>query len=242
VAAVTALSSEIGVLWSLLRGQRTGGSLAERLEAFYAPQARYYDRFRERLLHGRAELLGRLAPRPGSSLVELGAGTGRNLEYLGERLRALRSVALVDLCASLLAVARERAGAWHNVQVVEADAVSFRPSEPADCVYFCYSLSMMPGWRAAIDNALAMLRPGGRIGVVDFHLSDPRSVSARLWRRWFAHDGVHLSAEHLPYLKARTAPFECRELSGAVPYLPGLRVPYYIYIGRKRRPTRAGLH
>src|SRR5262249_32998912 len=232
-------SGEIGVLWSLLRGRRKSGSLAERLEAFYAPQARHYDRFRERLLHGRAELLARLAPRPGSRLVELGAGTGRNLEFLGERLRSLRSVALVDLCASLLAVAQERARAWQNVQVVEADAASFRPAEPVDCVYFCYSLTMMPAWRAAIDNALAMLRPGGRIGVVEFHPGAPRSVSGGFWRRWFAQDGVYLDAEPLSYIRERTAQYECRELRGAVPSLPGLRVPYYLYVGRKRRSSRA---
>jgi S-adenosylmethionine-diacylgycerolhomoserine-N-methlytransferase len=62
------------VLLRLLRGQPRRGTLAERLEAFYAPQAEHYDAFRKRLLHGRAELMGRLDPRPGDHVVELGAG------------------------------------------------------------------------------------------------------------------------------------------------------------------------
>jgi S-adenosylmethionine-diacylgycerolhomoserine-N-methlytransferase len=28
---------------------------------------------------------------------------------------------------------------------------------------------MIPDWRAAVDNALTMLRPNGVLGVVDFH-------------------------------------------------------------------------
>jgi S-adenosylmethionine-diacylgycerolhomoserine-N-methlytransferase len=229
-------AGELGVLWSLVRGQRREGPLAERLEAFYAPQARDYDRFRDKLLHGRAEMLALLAPRAGERLAELGAGTGRNLEFLHECVANLESVALVDLCPSLLELARERAALWPNVQVVEADAVRYRPPRPLDCVYFCYSLTMMPAWREAIDNALVMLRHGGRIGVVDFHLPEPKSLPGRFWQRWFAHDGVHLSAEHLPYLKARTTPLRCREELGSVPYIPGLRAPYYLYVGLKRPP------
>jgi len=235
---MTGMSGELSVLWSLLRGQRRRGPFAERLESFYAPQARDYDRFRDRLLHGRAELLERLALKPGDSVVELGAGTGRNLEFLGERLRGLRSVVLVDLCPSLLRVARERARNWPNVRIVEADAARFRTDDPVDRVYFCYTLTMMPSWKRAIDNALQMLRPGGRIGVADFHLPDPDSLSGKFWRRWFAHDGVHLGASHVAYLEAKTVPLYSREMRGSVPYLPGLRMPYYLYVGRKRGPAQ----
>ena len=57
------------VLLHLLRGQQAMGDHAERLERFYAPQAAHYDRFRERLLHGRRELIERLDPQPGQSVV-----------------------------------------------------------------------------------------------------------------------------------------------------------------------------
>ena len=77
------------VLLRLLRGQPRAANHADRLEAFYAPQAEHYDRFRERLLHGRRELIERLDPRPGQSVVELGGGTGRNLEFLGDRVGTL---------------------------------------------------------------------------------------------------------------------------------------------------------
>ena len=44
-----------------------------------------------------------------------------------------------------------------------ADATTFQPDAgKADVVTFSYSLTMIPDWFAAIDNALAMLRPAGR--------------------------------------------------------------------------------
>lgn len=85
-----------------------------------------------------------------------------------------QTVYLVDLCDSLLAVARKRCDArgWKNVEAVHADATLFRPVEGcANVVTFSYSLTMIPDWFAAIDNALAILRPGGTIGVTDFFVA-----------------------------------------------------------------------
>jgi S-adenosylmethionine-diacylgycerolhomoserine-N-methlytransferase len=70
-------------LWRLLRGQPRGGSQADDLQTFYAPQAERYDPFRARLLHGRQELLAQLDLRPGSHVVELGCGTGSSLQAIG---------------------------------------------------------------------------------------------------------------------------------------------------------------
>jgi len=36
-------------------------------------------------------------------------------------------------------------------------------TDPVDVVTFSYSLSMMPDWLAALDNAKRILRPGGQI-------------------------------------------------------------------------------
>ncbi|HTZ00553.1 MAG TPA: class I SAM-dependent methyltransferase, partial [Rhodocyclaceae bacterium] len=151
--------ADVRVLWQLLRGMQAGGDHASRLEAFYGPQADAYDNFRERLLAGRNELMDRLQPAAGERVVELGAGTGRNPAFLGPRLATLESLTLVDLCPSLLAQARRRWAHADNVVAVEADACSWRPPLPVDAVYFSYSLTMIPDWRAAMENAVAMLRP-----------------------------------------------------------------------------------
>jgi len=235
------IGAEARTLLQLVRGQPRQGSHAQRLQAFYGPQASHYDVFRERLLLGRDELVDRLDPPAGARLVELGGATGRNLLRFGERLAQLEQVDLVDLCPALLAEARRRTAGMPNVRVVEADAVSFRPEEPADCVYFSYSLTMMPDWRGAIENALAMLRPGGILGVVDFYVSASSpgpglvrhgAFTRLFWPRWLGHDGVHPDPGHLQLLRERLPDHELLERRAAVPYLPGLRAPYYLFVGR----------
>lgn len=237
------LLADSRVLWRMLRGLPRSGSAAERLQAFYAPQATRYDAFRKRLLHGREELIGRLPVGAGSVAVELGCGTGENLERFGARLTGLRRLSLVDLCPALLEQARARAARLSNVEVVEADITRFRPPQPVDCVYLSYALTMVEDWRAVIANAVAMIKPGGTLGVVDFYVSSARPAAGGvrhpawerwLWRRWFAHDGVRLDPGHMAQLA--TAMPDCRifERRGKVPYLPALTAPYYLFIGRKR--------
>lgn len=232
------------VLWRLLRGQPSGGTHAERLEVFYGPQAVRYDVFREHLLRGRRQLIEDLHPPVDGRIVELGAGTGRNLLFFGERLNGFSRVDLVDLCPALLAEARKRTATEHNVEVTEADAVTWPPPEPVDLVYFSYSLSMIPDWRGAIDNAVAMLKPGGLLGVVDFYVSATQGgpgarrhglFTRAFWPRWFGHHGVHLNPERLCYLMHVLPDHELVEETNAVPYLMGLRVPYYRFIGRRSR-------
>lgn len=230
------LAGDARVLWRLLRGQPQDGDHARRLERFYAGQAERYDAFRARLLHGRAEMIADLAVPAGARVVELGAGTGGNLDHLAAArpLAELAGIHLVDLCPSLLAVARRRTAGLSQASVVEADATSWRPDVPVDRVYLSYALTMMPDWRGVLANAWAMLAPGGRLGVVDFHLpADAHPWVNAAWRRWFGHDGVHLSAEHLPALRALFPSHSARSCRGAVPYLPGLKAPYYRFVGIK---------
>jgi S-adenosylmethionine-diacylgycerolhomoserine-N-methlytransferase len=226
-------ASDIRVVLHMLRGMPRDGDPASRLQTFYAPQAHAYDDFRERLLKGRRELIDQLTLPEKARIVELGAGTGQNLEHFGDRLERFESVELVDLCPALLAQARDRAARYPNVRVIEADATRYCPSEPVDCVIFSYSLTMIPGWRKALGNAAAMLKPGGQIAVVDFTTS-PRQgrIASAFWRSWFGHDGVHLDACHPVALQALCPTNWFDERRASIPYLPGLRVPYYLFIGQ----------
>jgi S-adenosylmethionine-diacylgycerolhomoserine-N-methlytransferase len=183
-----------------------------------------------------------LPVRRGGHIVELGGGTGRNAERFGPRLARLDRYTLVELCAPMLAKARERAARLPVIRVAEADATSWRPETPADCAFFSYSLTMIPDWRAAIDNAIAMVRPGGIVASVDFYVGEAKAAPGMrqhapwtrwFWPRWFGHDGVHLDPAHLAYLRSRLRTVALHERFGDVPWLPGLRVPHYLYVGRR---------
>jgi S-adenosylmethionine-diacylgycerolhomoserine-N-methlytransferase len=235
--------ADLRVVLSLLRGlpHRSEG-YADQLNAFYGPQAAHYDRFRERLLKGRREMLKALNLGPGQHVAEMGAGTGKNVEFYRESLDDLGRVSLIDLCLPLVEMARQNIQHPH-VDIHHANACDWGVPKSLDRVYFSYSLSMIPPWFEAIDHAEELLKPGGLIGVVDFQVA-PRGGSSRgfrqsrwgrfLWPLWFDHDGVRLSADTLQYLQYRFDTVSVEERRAAVPYMPGLTVPYFIFVGRKR--------
>ncbi len=241
-----ALWQDLKILYHLALRPVRGKDHAARMENFYAGQAAAYDDFRKRLLHGREELFQRITLPEGGVWVDLGGGTGANLEFIAERVPQLGRAYVVDLASSLLKVASERfqKNGWQHVEAVAADATQWQPPDgPADVVTFSYSLTMIPDWFAAIENAMRMLKPGGVIGVVDFYVARKHAgedmqrhswFTRNFWPVWFSSDNVFPSADHLPYLKSHLDTIWCQESRSKVPYIPFIRTPFYQYIGRKR--------
>lgn len=236
---------DLKVLYHLTLKPIRGSDHASRLESFYSGQAEAYDDFRKRLLKGRQELYAKLDDLDNLVWVDMGGGTGSNLEYLEGRIQQLQKIYVVDLSKSLLEVARRRMEqrGWNHAEAIEADATQFTPAEGyADIVTFSYSLTMIPDWFAAMDNALRILKPGGRIAVVDFYVSRkfPAEGCRRhgwftrnFWPVWFGNDNVFPSPDHLPYLQSRFETEALEEQRAKVPYIPFIRTPYYQFIGRK---------
>jgi len=132
---------------------------------------------------------------------------------------------------------------WTNVEAVEADALAFAPPDgPADVVTFSYSLCMIPDWFAALDQAIEILRPGGQLGATDFYVSrkhPPEGCVRHPWRTrtfwpiWFGLDNVWPSPDHLPNLLQRLDRVHLTEARVPVPWVPCVRPPYYVFVGRK---------
>lgn len=241
-----AFLADLKILYHLTMKPIRGKDHAARMENFYSGQAGAYDDFRKRLLKGRQELWNEIDAPEGGVWVDMGGGTGSNLENFGERMGRLKKVYVVDLSHSLLEVAKQRMKerGWHNAQAVEADATTFQPPDgPVDVVTFSYSLTMIPDWFAAIENALAMLKPGGLLGVVDFYVSRKYPgdglkrhswFTRNFWPTWFSNDNVYPSPDHVPFLHRRLEPLHFDERMAKVPYIPFVRTPYYTFVGKKR--------
>src|SRR5215475_13700427 len=99
MSRLEALRGDFAILQRMLRGMPRASSHAAALSEFYAPQAQHYDRFRERLLRGRGELIARLPLPERAHVVELGGGTGRNAEFFGLKLDRVDTLEIVDVCA-----------------------------------------------------------------------------------------------------------------------------------------------
>jgi ubiquinone/menaquinone biosynthesis C-methylase UbiE len=116
--------------------------------------------------------------RAGDTVLEMGAGSGRNLPYLVDAVGPTGTVIGIDLSAGMLAEGRKLVGkrGWSNVRLIESNAATVEIDREVDAVLFSLSYSAMPDGarRAAADRAWARLRPGGRLVVMDLGLTRTR--------------------------------------------------------------------
>src|SRR5258706_12962781 len=151
-------------------------NVAAAMDRMYRHQRHVYDATRKFYLFGRDRLIADLAPAPGDRLLEIGCGTARNLIRLARRHPGVALYG-IDASAEMLktadtAIGRASLGGRITTRRCLAEAVdahaTFALDRPFDGVLCCYALSMMAAWPTAIESALANLRPGGRIDIVDF--------------------------------------------------------------------------
>jgi S-adenosylmethionine-diacylgycerolhomoserine-N-methlytransferase len=147
------------------------------MDRMYRHQRYIYDLTRRYYLLGRDRMLAQLACElpQGALVCEVGCGTARNLIKLA-RLRPDLTLCGLDAAATMLSTAdanlgranlRERVMLRHGL-AESLDPAAFGQERRFDAVLFSYSLSMIPGWRKAVDRARVVLAPGGIIAVVDF--------------------------------------------------------------------------
>ncbi|WP_308281607.1 class I SAM-dependent methyltransferase [Cellulomonas sp. PS-H5] len=144
-------------------------------DGFYADRDRPVPFFRwapdESLVAWAAD--GRLPLGPGTRVLELGCGPGRNAVWLAQQGCAVDAL---DLSATAVAWGRERAAeAGVDVRFARADIFAWRPpAEPYDLVYDSGCFHHLPPHRRVSYRALLerTVRPGGRFGIACFAAGD----------------------------------------------------------------------
>ena len=158
----------------------------EEMDKMYRWTRYIYDFTRKYYLLGRDRLLRDMELQPGDRVLEIGCGTARNLIRLARQRPDLRCYGL-DASTEMLATAaakvksrglEERIILTHCLAEELDYARTFTLNAPFDAAFFSYSLSMIPTWPQAIDAALANIKPGAALYVVDFW-------DQAGWPRWF---------------------------------------------------------
>src|SRR5882757_68802 len=140
-------------------------------QAYFKAHAAEWDRIRR--LHAadeavEAEVRAALSDRPFRSLLDLGTGTGRMLELLGPQIE--RGLG-IDLNHDMLAFARSRLdhAGIKNCSVRQGDIFDLSvPRDSFDVVIIHQVLHFLDDGGRAIREAARVLRPNGRLLVVDF--------------------------------------------------------------------------
>jgi S-adenosylmethionine-diacylgycerolhomoserine-N-methlytransferase len=182
----------------------------EEMDKMYRWTRYVYDFSRKYYLLGRDRLLQEMELHPGDRVVEIGCGTARNLIRLA-RLRPDVRCFGIDVSNEMLATAaakvksrrlQDRIALTHCFAEQLDYAKTFQMNAPFDAAFFSYSLSMIPTFQQAIDAALANVRRGGEIYVVDFWDQGGWPGWFRwLLKRWLDMFHVHFRPELLEYLQ-----------------------------------------
>lgn len=179
------------------------GDHAGRMDRIYGGQRHVYDLTRKYYLFGRDRLIDGLDLHAGGTLLEIGCGTGRNLVRAARSWPGARLYG-IDISAAMLTTARANvaaAGLSDRIVLAQGDAAGFDSQmlfglARFDRVMFSYTLSMIPPWREALAQGLAVTRDTGRLVVVDF---GTQSGWPAIWRKpflaWLAHFDVTPRAE-----------------------------------------------
>jgi ubiquinone/menaquinone biosynthesis C-methylase UbiE len=175
-------------------GTTPRSSETERVRALYEAEAPRYDAtiaVFERLLFGDGRRW--VCSRARGDVLELAVGTGRNFKEYDADVRLTG----IEFSPAMLAIARRRAdelGREIDLRLGDAQALEF-PDETFDTVTCTLSLCTIPDDRAAVAEARRVLRPGGRLLLLE-HVRSDRPV-IRAAERLLDPLAVKLQADHL---------------------------------------------
>jgi ubiquinone/menaquinone biosynthesis C-methylase UbiE len=173
---------------------RTVATETERVRRIQDKEAPRYDRqmgFFDRTLFagGRAWACSRVT----GDTLEIAVGTGRNLPHYPADVRLTG----IELSPQMLEIGRKRAeelGRDVDLRLGDAQALEFE-DHSFDTVMITFGLCTIPDDRAAATEAHRVLRPGGRLVLLE-HVRSP-SLPVRAVQRLLDPLSVRFAADHL---------------------------------------------
>lgn len=175
----------------------------QRVRKIQDKEAPRYDRqisFFERVLFGDGREW--VCSQAEGDVLELAAGTARNLQYYPAEVR----ITAVELSPEMLAIGRKRAddiGREIDLRQGDVQELDF-PDQSFDTVVCTLGLCTIPDPRRAVAEAHRVLRPGGKLILLE-HVRSPslpvRTVERMLDPIFVRFEADHLTREPLDYLE-----------------------------------------
>jgi ubiquinone/menaquinone biosynthesis C-methylase UbiE len=174
--------------------QQVSDKRARRLRRYWDKHARNYDKqmaFWERRLFGDGRQW--VCAQATGDTLEVAVGTGRNLPYYPHGIRLTG----IEFSPAMLDLARRQAQQLDvevDLRLGDAQALDL-PDASFDTVVCTLSLCAIPDERRAVTEMRRVLRPGGRLLLLDHVAAAPRWVRAIQWL--LERVTIPLGEEHL---------------------------------------------
>ena len=118
------------------------------------------------------------------TVLNIPCGTGQNFEYYQNILSNSGTVIGIDISKGMLEKAQEKIdeNEWKNIQLFKADAtkidtewvkIKLGPELKFDSIFCDLGLSGFPNWERVIDNLITLLKPNGKIVIMDWYINKP---------------------------------------------------------------------
>jgi demethylmenaquinone methyltransferase/2-methoxy-6-polyprenyl-1,4-benzoquinol methylase len=150
---------------------------AQRVRSVFDSVATDYDLMNDVMSLGIHRLWKRLAIgmaniRPGQQVLDLAGGTGDLVMIIAPRVGPRGRVVLSDINNAMIRTGRARLldrGIAGNVEYVQADAERLPfPDNSFDCITMAFGLRNVTHKQAALDAMYRVLKPGGRLLILEF--------------------------------------------------------------------------
>jgi len=129
----------------------------------------------------RRAAIEQLRAEPGDVVLDLACGTGLNFPQIEGAIGPTGLLIGLDYSRGMLARAQTKVvrEGWQNTRLIHADARALSRTllvervgvDQVDRVLCTLGLSVIPDWEQALANSWALLKPGGRCSIMDWHVT-----------------------------------------------------------------------
>lgn len=105
-------------------------------------------------------------PRPGERVLDIGCGGAKTTISLALAIAPLGHVTGIDISPQILAIARQRIGGIHNIDLILGDVTNTDVGDPYDLICSRFGVMFFEAPAVAFRRLHGCLKPGGRMAFI----------------------------------------------------------------------------